>query len=215
MARFLPEGMDSSLCKALAPPFRMLPPRWWSSLRPPPGPLPETLEPRSRCVIITTSGMLHSSRIARTSPMDSGSSMCASSTKRRKPGMDGCAGAAWVDRPNRSRCSISASALHARLTLSSEMRSEASESFRLSTLAVKRLLWSLRCTPLRCLVKATDALSLPAMTGYAPTPISGGSTALSEESSRDNRPVDFISFRAPPVESCRLATELDGAASID
>ena len=67
-----------------------------------------------RCVIITTSGMLHSSRIARTSPMDSGSSMCASSTKRRKPGMDGCAGAAWVDRPNRSRCSISASALHAR-----------------------------------------------------------------------------------------------------
>mmetsp|Transcript_6487 Transcript_6487/g.28544 ORF Transcript_6487/g.28544 Transcript_6487/m.28544 type:complete len:208 (+) Transcript_6487:3848-4471(+) len=207
--------MDSSLCNALAPPFRMLLPPRWSSWRPPPGAPPETLEPRSRCVIITTSGMLHSSRIARTSPMDSGSSMCASSTKRRKPGMDGCAGAAWVDRPNRSRCSISASALHARLTPSSEMRSEASESFRLSTHAVKRLLWSLRCTPLRCLVKATDALSLPAMTGYVPMPILGGSTASSEESSRDNRPVDFISFRAPLVESCRLTTELEDTTSID
>ena len=155
--RPLPDGMDSSLSNVLVPPLRLV---LLTSFRPPAG-----LEPRSRCVIMTTIGMLHSSKMARTSPMESGSSMCESSTKRRKPGMEGCAGAACVDRPRSSRCSISASALHARLTPSSERSSDASESFRRSTLAVKRSLWSLRCTPLRCRVNATDALKRPAMTG--------------------------------------------------
>ena len=114
------------------------------------------------CVIITTSGMLQCSRHARITPADMGSSVWASSTNNKKPGREGCAGAACTDRPRRSRSSISASVLHRPATLSRERNACVRVCLRRCNDARKRRLWSRRCTPLRCRVNATALVRRPA-----------------------------------------------------
>ena len=111
----------------------------------------------------TTIGMLQCSKQARTSPMESASSLSEFSTNRSHPGREGCAGAACTDRPSNSRCSISAKAVHRREMPSTDNSRFARVFFRRCRQARKRRLWSRRWTPFLCRVNATALASLPAM----------------------------------------------------
>ena len=101
------------------------------------------------------------------SPMEKGSSHCASSTRRIQPGREGCAGAACVARPRSSRSSISARVLHRRAAPCVERRMDSSVFLRRCMTPRKRLLWSRRCTPLRWRVNATAPDRRPASTARA------------------------------------------------
>ena len=119
------------------------------------------------CVMTTTSGMEHRSRSARMSPMENGSSHCASSTSRIQPGKEGCAGAACVARPRSRRSSMSAIVLHRRAAPCVDTKMDSSVFLRRCRTARKRLLWSRRCTPLRWRVNATAPLRRPMITARA------------------------------------------------
>ena len=101
------------------------------------------------------------------SPMENGSSQCASSTSRIQPGREGCAGAACVALPNSSRSSMSAMVSHRREAPFVETRIDSSVFLRRCATARKRLLWSRLCTPLSWRVNATAPDKRPMITARA------------------------------------------------